>query len=279
MMACMDARSMVFGDGEPVITSGRPVVDDDGEWLDLARSVPLMLSPEPRPRSVFSVRLVGADLAAAVREFGVAHAYGWVTVVGTWRVDAIEVRSLSRYTPPAFGERWTTPPCPPPDGGWPRGTWALRSKIDFSELLASGAAVTVAIFWPSRTQAVIVVAASDIPAVEAALRPLLGQGLCVVHTRWSRAELAAVRAHVEARFDEWTIQSVRESVDNTGQALVCVNLGRVTPDVAAWAGGIPHGMLLLDASLMPYRPRADPGALGNNSGTAHPDSPETRGTT
>jgi len=254
MMACVDVRSMVFGDGDVVTTSGRPVVDEDGEWLDLARSVPLMFSNEPRPRSTFSVRLVGGDLAAAVREFGGPHPDRFITVVGTWRSDAIEVSSFSRYAPPASVERWTKPPCPPPEGGWPRGPRDVRPNVDFSDLLASGAAVTVAIFWPSRTQAVIVVAASDIAAVEAELRPLLGERLCVVPSRWSRAELAAARAPVEARFDEWPLQSVGESVDDAGQAQLHVNLVRVTPDVVAWADGVPDGMLVLEASLMSYRP-------------------------
>jgi hypothetical protein len=58
-------------------------------------------------------------------------------------------------------------------------------------LRETGAAVAVTVFRPSEDQAVLVVAAADPEAVEAQLRPQLGQLLCVVpstpgHQRWFR---------------------------------------------------------------------------------------------
>ena len=88
-----------------------------------------------------------------------------------------------------------TPPCPPPDGGWPRPAWgpgARNLSFDLGDLRETGAAVAVTIFRPSEDQAVLVVAADDTAAVAARLRPQLGKLLCVVPSRWSRAELDAI---------------------------------------------------------------------------------------
>ncbi len=160
---------MVFDLGDRVTGWGRFVADADGEWLDLARVVAARLTDRPLPRSGHSVRLVGADFDAPLAVVEGSDAIpGRLVVTGTWLGDAIEVESWSPAGPmPWTRANWTNPPCPSPAGGWPRGE--PNSNLDFQmgDLQTSGLAVTVVIFRPGVDQAVLVVAASNVEAVEA----------------------------------------------------------------------------------------------------------------
>jgi hypothetical protein len=117
------------------------------------------------------------------------------TVTGVWRDDAIEVGSVAAGPGPSLGpaRRLSTPPCAPPVGGWPRGPVDENLRFDVGELLTSGAAVCVGTFRPGRDQAVLVAALTDICAVESALRPQLDWRLCIVQSRWTRAQVDAVK--------------------------------------------------------------------------------------
>jgi hypothetical protein len=246
----VDVRRLVFEVGDRVTGSGELVADADGVWLDLARFFPLGPPGGSRPRSRQSVRLIGADaVLAAASDIDPA----WpVTVSGVWLGDAIEVESLSQAAPlPDRADRWTTPPCPPPAGGWPRGE--RDENLDFDRLAVenSGAAVTVVTFRPGPYQAVLVVAAEDIDAVEKMLRPQLPDRLCVVASRWTRDQLDNVRAHLMQHWQDWTLESVGEDIDEDAQACVEVELLRVTGDLAQWAATLPDDLLLLVPSLVP----------------------------
>ncbi len=76
---------------------------------------------------------------------------------------------------------------------------------DLGDLTDTGAAVVVTTFRPSENQAVLVVAAADTDAVEARLRPQLGELLCVVASKWTRAVFDAVRAHLDERWERWNL--------------------------------------------------------------------------
>ena len=159
---------MVFDVGDWVTGWGRMVADADGEWLDLARAMTLEWSDRPRPRSHHSVRLIGADFDAVPTEFGPNNAIpGTATIGGIWLGDAIEVQSQSPAgAPHQAAPEWTTPPCPPPVGDWPHGEPDHNLDFDLGDLQTSGAAVSIVIFRPSSDQAVLVVAASNVDAVE-----------------------------------------------------------------------------------------------------------------
>ena len=247
----MDARRLVFEVGDRVTGSGELVADADGVWLDLARFFPLGPPGGSRPRSRQSVRLIGADAALAAASPGIDPAWP-VTVIGVWRGDAIEVGSLSPAAPaPDRADRWTTPPCPPPAGGWPRGE--RDENLDFDRLAVenSGAAVTVVTFRPGPDQAVLVVAAEDVDAVEQLLRPQLPDRFCVVASRWTRDQLDTARAQLMRHWHDWTLESAGEDIDEHAQACVEVELLRVTDDLAQWAETLPDDMLLLAPSLVP----------------------------
>lgn len=246
---------MVFDLGDSVTGWGRLVVDADGPWLDLARVSNLEWSDPPRPRrrSRLSVRLVGADVEAVATGFGPDNAVpGCGTVCGVWRGDVIEVRSQSPAGPPPRATpEWTTPPCPPPVGGWSHSAPADNLDLDLGDLQTSGAAVAVTIFRPGPTQAVLVVAAADVDAVAAILRPQLPDRLCVVASRWTRSQLDEVRGYFVGNLREWGVELVSDQVDHRAQPSIRVDLLRVTPALAEWAAALPDGLLELAPYLTP----------------------------
>jgi hypothetical protein len=232
------------------------IVDADGEWLDLA-VVDMLVWPGPARRSSRSVRLIGADLDAVPTSFGPDGSVpGKATITGIWLGDAIEVRSQSAAGRPLpAAPQWTVPPCPPPAGGWPRATPYGSLEFDLGDLTATGAAVTVTTFRPSAEQTVLVVAAGDIDAVTAVLLPQLPGQLCVVPSRWTRAQLDAVRAHFDRRGGDLALDIWGERTDERGQSSVEVQLLRVTARLADWADTLPEGLLTLVPSLTPAAPQ------------------------
>lgn len=110
-------------------------------------------------------------------------------------------------------------------------------------------------FRPSEDQAVLVVAAADPAAVEARLRPQLGELLCVVPSKWTRAELEAVRVHLHAHREEWNLYAFGGySSAEDGQARITASLTRMLPEVAAWASDLRAGILDLDPWLTHAQP-------------------------
>lgn len=247
---------MVFGPGDRVTGQGRLVADVDGDWLDPNQTWPLGLSPGVRPRSAHCVRLVDAnfaDLPATCVPGDIAS--GIATVAGRWLGDAIRVESLtaSRYGRRAVPD-WSTPPCPAPPRGWPHGGRDQNTFFQHGDLWDSGAAVTRVTFRPSRTQTVLVVAATDIAAAESFLRPQLPGRLCVVASRFTRAQLTAVCDHLLARWEEWALYGLREHVDEQAQASIKTEPLRVTTEIADWAETVPKGILTLAPILTTTSP-------------------------
>lgn len=244
---------MVFGPSEMVTGWGRLVIDSEGEWLDLAHSVTLPWTGRPRPRSRYSVRLVGADASAVPTDFGPGNVIpDHLTITGAWRDGVIAVSSQSPYGPPTPSvPRWTNPPCAPPASGWPSGPKDENIDADLRNLVSSGVAVAVGICRPSPYQAVLVVAANDVEAVESVLRPQLNGRLCVVASRWSRPYLDKIRAHLVARRQDWTIDMVSETIDERAQASITAWSMWVTSDMADWAEAIEAEVLTLEPSLVP----------------------------
>jgi len=228
------------------------IADDEGQWLDLARFVPLPAfdPPRPPPRSRNSIRLIGADLDAVPTEFGDHVIPDYVTVTGMWLGDAIQVRSQSPTLPsPSAVPDWTEPPCPAPPGGWPRGETDANLEFDWDSL--DDIAVSVVIFRPSGNQAVLVVAATDVDVATAVLNRQLPNRFCVVPSRWTQQELDAVQAHLDTHHDHWHLNSWGPAADSNGQTYIQADLIRVTAEIAAWTASLPDGLLKLVPALMP----------------------------
>ncbi len=251
----MDFASLVIRDGDRVTASGRLVRDETGDWLEPPVSVTANFSlvRKVRPAWSGSVRIVGADFGAELtgrfeRDGAVE---GSAMVTGSWAADRLRVERQDLYVPPRpENPNWAVPPCPPPEGGWPRQTGRQTDlDCDLGDLRETGAAVTTTIFRPSADQAVLVVAAADPEAVEAQLRPQLGQRLCVIPSKWTKAELEAVSAHLLAHHDAWNLYAWGPTSTDDGQALITARLTRVLPEIATWAVSLPAGILALEPWL------------------------------
>jgi hypothetical protein len=270
----MDFASLIIREGDRVTASGRLVRSETGDWFEPPVPVTLNFSLVRRVRPAWSgsVRIVGADFGAGLtgrfeRDGAVE---GSATVTGIWAADRVQVERQDLYAPRPRGiPNWTVPPCPPPEGGWPQ-TWVHGIKdgqtgerpaaqyagldYDLGDLRETGAAVALTTFRPSVDQAVLVVAAADPEAVEAHLRPQLGQLLCVIPSKWTKAELEAVGAHLLAHHDDWNLWAWGNASAEDGQSLISARLTRVLPEVATWAASLPPGILRLEPWLTHAQP-------------------------
>jgi hypothetical protein len=138
----------------------------------------------------------------------------------------------------------------------------LRGDIlldyDLGDLQDTGAAVAVTIFRPGENQAVLVVAASDQAAVEARLRPQLGNLLCVVPSRWTKTQLDNVSSYLRERHERWNLYQHGPLNTEDGQTCIAARLVRVLPEIAAWAASLPSGILALEPWLTPLRATQPP---------------------
>jgi hypothetical protein len=244
----MAARDLVFAAGDRVRTWGRYVARPDGDWLDLAR----IHTPISRPagwKSDRSIRLIWVDTEAVLTDWAANRVPGYVSVVGTWRDESIEVEEQSSELParePSAAR--TDPPCPPPPGGWRRD--ALPWDPDLGDLRSSEVIVHPVVFRPSADQEVLVIAATDVDAVTRQLSKYLPDQLCVVPSRFTRAQLDEVRDVLRARRD-WRLESFGTGSDAQAQPFITAELFRVTAEIAEWADSLPEGLLRLRPALSP----------------------------
>ena len=262
----MDIQALVVREGDRVGASGRLVRNRDGDWFQPALPSTLIADLERRVAAPWrgAVRVTGASfdhLADRFQRDGEVEGYAAIT--GIWSGDRLRaIRQTAPEGSPHRDPRWEAPPCPAPAGGWPRldwsgGTWGRgvgNLDFDLGDLEDSGAAVAVTTFRPGPDQAVLVVAAADPDAVEAQLRPQLGDLLCVIASRWTTAELDAVRAHLRERWDQWNLYGLGPVNGDDGQARMTAQLTRVLPGIARWGASLPAGIL----TLQPWLCRAAP---------------------
>lgn len=255
----MDVDDLVVRDGDRATATGRLVRNDLGDWFQPALPIAEPGGLEHRVRAVWNgaVRVAGADFDAVAGRFEKDGAVeGWATVTGTWSGGQLRVERQDAPVPePAVHARWVTPPCSPPDGGWPaterRGD--IELSYDLGDLADTGAAVAITLFHPGPNQAVLVVAAAEVAAVEARLRPQLGKSLCVVPSRWTTDQLDGVRDHLYQRWQDWSLYQLGPQHAEDGQAHIAARLVRVLPEIAVWAASLPPGIVALEPWLTPAR--------------------------
>jgi hypothetical protein len=258
LMESVDYAALVIRDGDRVTATGRLVRDHTGDWFEppLFRLLSVDMAREVSPAWRGAIRITGAnfdDLSNRRERDGAVE--GFAALTGIWSASQLRVETQAPPEPDPPDVRWRTPPCPAPEGGWPRLTWGRGDKnlaYDLGDLRETGAAVAVAHFRPSEDQAVLVVAAADVDAVEAQLRSQLGQLLCVIVSTWTTDELEAVRAHLHAHHEEWNLYQWGPDVTSQGQAQITALLTRVLPPIAVWADTLPAGIL----DLRPWLGRA-----------------------
>lgn len=252
----MTARSLVFGVSDTIRGWGRLVRTPEGDWFDPPLPVALVAggrSRSVRPPSQYAIPVEGADFDAVafkVERDGVVE--GQAGLIGRWLGDHIRVHQQSTDLPGRPLPEWVTPPCPAPAAGWPHSRDEYpNADADLGELEQTGAAVMVTVFRPSRRQAVLVVAAADIPAVEARLRSQLPDQLCVVPSRCTRAQVEATQQHVLDVWERWGVYGCGRTSDQRGQAVVTVDLVRVSTEIADWADAQLAGLVGLKPCLSP----------------------------
>jgi hypothetical protein len=255
----MDIDGLVVREGDRATATGRLVRDDLGDWFEPAFPIaePGGLERRVRAASNGAVRVAGADFDAAAGRFEKDGAVeGWATVTGTWSGEQLRVEKQdASVRDPAAHPRWVTPPCPPPEGGWPaverRGD--IELSYDLGDLADTGAAVAITLFHPGSNQAVLVVAAADLAAVEARLRPQLGNSLCVVPSRWTKDQLDDIRDQLHQRWQHWNLYQLGPQHSEDGQAHITARLVRVLPEIATWAASLPSGLVALEPWLTPAK--------------------------
>ena len=254
----MDVDALVVRDGDRVRASGRLVRNSQGEWFepDLAVTLPGRLERGVRPVwQAGAIRITGADFDAVSNRFERGGAVeGWALLTGTWSAGQLHIEQQAAPPPRgAWRPRWVAPPCPPPPHGWPivlRRT-SVELGYDLGDLELTGAAVAVTIFRPGPNQVVLVVAAGDMAEVEARLRPQLGESLCVVPSRWTKAQLDTVGDYLHYQWEPWGLYGLGLHNTDDGQPHMAARLVRVLPETAAWAATLPNDILLLEPWLVP----------------------------
>jgi hypothetical protein len=247
----VSTQDLVVRPGDRVSASGRYVLCDDGEWLDLARVDGLVIHPAGW-RSSHSVRLIGLDPAGVPRNIGSADNIipGRVRVTGIWQDETIRVDDQGTVSYPAQSHRELVPPCAAPIGGWDRLASANHVP-ELQSLRASGAIVRDQWRWTGGAL-VLVVAASDVDLVERILGPRLPRRLCVVASRYSADQVHDVEAKFATRHREWQFETWGAGgLDQDGQPYAFAELMRVTDDLADWADTLPDGLLDLRVSMTP----------------------------
>ena len=158
----MTVRSLLFGPGDAIRGHGRLVRTSAGDWFDPPLVVPLIgyapgQEPAPTP-SPYAVRAVGADVDDVLGRFERDGAVeGFATVHGVWLGDGIEVHRQTLESPEWRDPRRRTPPCPPPEGGWPVHGTNLQygyggDDVDVVSRACSGRPTSGPCWWsPSRT--------------------------------------------------------------------------------------------------------------------------------
>jgi hypothetical protein len=96
-----------------------------------------------------------------------------------------------------------------------------------------------------------VVAAADVAAVEAWLRPQLHDRLCMVPSRWTQAQLDQAQELLRDRHQRWGIYHFGPTCDEQAQATINATLMRVTEEIADWVASQPAGLVALEPCLTP----------------------------
>lgn len=251
----MDLSNLVLSDGCEVSASGRIVAYEGEVWFGPALPVRLVRykpghEPPPRPSKI-GVLVEGADLSRLderwEKDGGIE---GWATLTGTWRGDRLLVTDQGARGGSHREEnpKWDVPPCDPPPGGWPRS--GRDENISHLVDLESDEVVTVTTFRPSDEQAVLVIASTMPEVTRERLAESVGERLCVIQSRWTRAEVDEIQQRLRTESD-WTYFMGGAAAGEDGQLQITAHVVRVVDSLANFAATVPDGLLQVSAWLTP----------------------------
>lgn len=200
---------------------------------------------------------------------------GQATLTGTYRDGTLVVEEQEPPTPHTPGDEVEgPPPCEAPEGGWPRDPALLRGPGHEPEgdanMLAEqpamdryraehpGDVVQIALLRPFPDSVLMGVSAVDEAAAERAaeaLLPAYGKRLCVVVSRFTRAQITAAQAEIRVGSDEGRRLGVMggagEGVSDDLQVEVGYDVVMVTEELQRRAQEHPPGLLVLRPWLVP----------------------------
>lgn len=227
---------------QPVRFCGSPIVNDP--------------DPDPTPVSCeFGIDLVGLDLVtltnARTRD---GSTEGFATVTG---VVGDGVLTVEQQGPPSRSERPEAEgqPCPEPSGGWPQGNLTPEGGKVFNTYVGTHQEQVswLRLLKPTESSQIMVLSVQDDDEraeAERLLRPTLGDALCLLHARVSRAELAAVEQDPDLGLDG-PVYLVGTGQDTDLQPVRTVSTVLVTPELRAAADQHPPGLVVFQPDLVP----------------------------
>jgi hypothetical protein len=262
-LAAVDLAGRLLHEGDRASASGRVVaveLDADASqperpvWFEPQTPQPLVeyvpgTEPAFRP-SAFAIPVRGVDLnGLSARRERHGTVEGFAVLEGTWRSGGLSVTMQSAADPGTGdfpGWDWVRPPCPEPAGGWPRGTGdpAFGGGPNLPSAprdTPGGVAYTQ--FRPAADQVVLLVASTEPAEAEARLRPLYGDALCVVTSRWTAAQVSQARAQLDRLVRPGLAYRGGSTPTADGQALVHASVVRIEPRVVEWAAPLPDGLV------------------------------------
>jgi hypothetical protein len=199
----VDLDALVLREGDEVEAHGRLVKVRSGTWFEPPLPVRAMWVRDRRVAgpTECAVPVRGADFEDLEHRYKLdGSVEGRATVTGAWVGGAVQVTAQS---PGARGPRvphgrWVSPPCRAPRGGWPQGPPDLNFGVvvgrhDRRDVVA------ITTFRPSDTQAVLVVAATDVEGVEA--------------RRADCSETVCASSQAASRGPNWTIPALASAPD------------------------------------------------------------------
>lgn len=275
------APAQVVGDGTKITATGS-VVAVPGRAVrfcaPVARAdVGYAPGQEPAPTYCeFGVDAEGVDLSALVdRREKEGAVEGRATLTGTYRNGMLVVEQQDQPGLTTPGQEEQAPvPCTAPEGGWPRDASLLRGPgyepEGDSNMMAQQPAmdryraahpsdiVTLALLRPFPDSVLMGVSAvggaAAARAVEA-LRPAYGERLCVVVSRFTRAQVTAAQEEVRVGSDDARRLGVTggagEGVSDDLQVEVGYDVVMINAELQRRSQKHPPGLLVLRPWLVP----------------------------
>lgn len=276
-------QSQVVRDGSRITATGAVVSVPDRPvrfCAPVARAL-IGYAPgqEPAPEYCeLGVDVQGVDLdELADRREKAGAVEGVTTLTGTYRDGTLVVEQQERPVPPTPADQEaSSPPCEAPEGGWQRDPGLLRGPgyepegdanmmaeqpaMDAYRAEHPGDVVTIALLRPFPDSVLMGVSAVDEAAAsraEQALRPAYGTRLCVVVSRFTRAQVTAAQAETPVGGEEGTRLGVMggagEGVSDDLQVEVGYDVVLVTDELQQRADRHPPGLIALRPWLVPGR--------------------------
>jgi hypothetical protein len=201
--------------------------------------------------------VTGVDQSAGPA--GGASAADFIQLTGVYRAGTVAVSAQSVGASNEPQPFLTTPPCPPPAGGWPQGSF---DNLDFGPMLRyqqqhPDRIVQFAQINPSPTQRIAyALVRGDPTLVQAALAPFYGQRLCLAPSPYTTQQIATATASLvgdtpgSLPAGAWARSS---GVDAAGAERITLELTQVTPALAERAALAPAGLIELKPWLVPVK--------------------------